>query len=270
MSFEPSKKFGRVGQRDSLNISPENAVPRISANNQTRRQNGEKLSPAIAPARPSKEQQEILAKGWRLDWRRKLGNDQSIFREAYEYPKGLWKRDMCIFWTIWILIFGLVLGFWAWFDASDLVTLLLLFFGGGFALILILPVMYMDHRSTPKWAVLQLTRKYLFFTITESPAFNFVQMVRSENKLTYPKIAVDLEAITKVKKGFGSYFLREQPGSLGMMMVNIVHKMDPPNTKYNAEQELPVPITLLPVYLLKLKGAAHGVDIDPSLSYETK
>lgn len=221
------------------------------------------MSPVHYPAQPSKEQQELRAKAWRLDWRRKLANDQSIFREAYECPGGMWNRNICIFCMIWAVIFVVISGFWAYVDGHDLVTLLIVLFGVCLVLFLFLPMMYAMKWSTPKWIVLQLTRKFFVYTITDAPDLDFMEMVRSERKLTYPRIAVELESIKRVKKGFGSYFVREKPGRRGMIIVNIVYSSRPPYSGYDYEEEFPVPISVLPTFLGKLKGAAHSVVIDP-------
>jgi hypothetical protein len=119
--------------------------------------------------------------------------------------------------------------------------LLIVLFGVCLVLFLFLPMMYAMKWSTPKWIVLQLTRKFFVYTITDAPDLDFVEMVRSERKLTYPRIAVELESIKRIKKGFGSYFVREKPDRQGMMIFSIVIRSRPPYSGYDWEEEGPFP-----------------------------
>jgi hypothetical protein len=226
------------------------------------------LSPVHYTAQPSKEQQELRAKAWRLDWRRKVGEDTSIFREVYPFPTRYKYRDILAILLMIIVMTTTGVGGMVWisianhddqplaFGAIILVVMCLA------ALLLIFGVNY-DYNNRPKWNVLQLTKRHLIYTPTSDPDFDFLRMVRSEAPLTYPYIGVELESIREINEAFGSYFLREKDGSRQMVLANLSFK--PKTPYYGIDMEFPVPVPVLRSLVEKLKERIPSLVISPKL-----
>jgi len=246
-------------------MSPENQVPRNRCNQErVSKESGEQLSPVHMQSRPSKEVQELLALDWRRKWRGKLGNDHSVLREVYEYPRGMWNRNLFFFSLFWIIISGGVFSVLAWLGVWDRLVLGLVLVPMALFFFFMYAIIALNERLKPRWNVVQITKKYFIYTWAYTPDLDFLEMVHSEDKITYPQIAAELESITKIKKGFGSYFVRENPGSPGMIIIAVRFG---PGSPYGAgwEEEFPVPASVLPGILMKLKETAPAIIIDPEL-----
>jgi len=245
-------------------MSPENPVPRICHVREGFQQSGGYLSPVHMQSRPSKEVQELLARDWRQKWRAKLGNDQSVLREVYEYPKGMWNRNLFFICILWTIVAGSIFCVLALVGVRDLLIWGLLLVPMVLFFFFMYAIIALNERLKPRWNVVQITRKYFIYTWAFTPDLDFFRMVRSEDRITYPQVAAELESITKIKKGFGSYFVRENPGGPGMIIIAVRFG---PGSPYGAgwEEEFPVPAPVLPGILMKLKGVAPAIAIDPEL-----
>jgi len=212
-------------------------------------------------SRPSKEAREILAREWRQNWRKKLRNDQSVFREAYEYPKRMWIRNVSIICILWTIVAGSIIGILALVGFRDtliwgllLVPMVLFFF-------FMYSVIAWNEKLKPGWIVIQITKKYFIYAQASTPDLDFIRMVHSEDKITYPQIAAHLETITKLKKGFGSYFVRGKPGGPGMIILAVGFG---PGSEYGAgwEEEFPIPVQVLSELIVKVREIAPAIKIE--------
>lgn len=176
----------------------------------------------------------------------------------------MWSRSLFIICTIWTFIAGSIFFVLVLVGLRDLLIWVLIFV----PVILIFFFMYgiiaMNERQRPGWSVVQITRKYFIYTWAYTPDLDFLEMVRSEDPVIYPLVAAELESITEIKKGFGSSFVRENPG--GPEMVVIAAKFGPGSSYGEGwEEEFPIPLSILPALLKKVREIAPTIKIEAGL-----